>query len=380
MQEKLGLYTEKDDALLNAALCGYEMCRLKEDCRDRVVALRAVSEGMQLVKSFGDVRTDKATFLLLAYACCINHTHWFVKHEVRYLMAKVAALTASEKVLVLGLLQVATRLSTEYESLYCVDFEHATRLVAARSVTVRNGSVYLQQGQLGHVIREAYETRLVLFLKKCKQRFEEIGRTNTAYYAPQYGTVLTILQDIQHYVCPVLTREFVSLEYNAQTLSAAVAKFAPLCITKLVLKLRIRRHLIDKERVTLRLWLHAIRVKLDVAVEFWSQHVNEKEDVRSPIAQAYAKQYACMGCTKIRSQGLCPFEDADKTILTWCSDTMPSALPDMEDILQTSTCALERCGRVFRLRHERHGSISRSLTGPRNPANYFLRASDSGLL
>jgi DNA primase large subunit len=153
----------------------------------------------------------------------------------------------------------------------------------------------------------------------------------------------------------------------------AVAQFAPLCIVKLVLKLRVQKHLVDKERVTLRLWLRAVKVKLDVAVEFWSQHVNEK-DARAPMAHVYAKSYACVGCPKIRAQGLCPFQDSAKSIVSWSTEAMPSAALDIEDIVARTQCPSERCAGFFALRH---GAGMR--TGPRNPALYFARAVEAGL-
>lgn len=315
-------------------------------------------------------KTEQVTFLIVAYACCINHTAWFLKHEALRLMTKVKGLTVPEKVMLLRLLKVEVHLDG---AMHCVNFENATRLVAARSVPVRNGYVYVQDAQLASVIREAYDLCLMAFLKKCKTRLEEIARTNTQYYAPQYGAVLSVMQEVQLYVSPVVSREFVGLECTAFSLPQRVAQFAPLCIVKLVHKLRVQRHLIDKERVTLRLWLRAVKVKLDVAVEFWSQHVKDKEDVRGPIAQAYGKNYACVGCAKIRAQGLCVFQDSDKTMLMWCKDTVPSILPDMEDILKQTPCPVDRCGRVFALRH------GGKLGGPRNPANYFARASEAGL-
>ena len=319
------------------------------------------------------VKTDQATFLILAYACCLNHATWFLKHEALRLMTKVKDLTVQKKVLLLRLLEIKTYVDPRYPSMHCIDFEHATRLVASRSVTLENGSAYLHDGQLAYVIREAYDLRLSAFVKKCKLRLDQIGRTKTAYYAPQYSTILSIMQDIQFYVCPVVLTEFAGLQCTAQTLTTVVAKFAPLCIVKLVQKLRVKRHLIDKERVTLRLWLRAAKVKLDVAVEFWSQNVGEKEDVRGPIAQAYAKEYSCVGCAKIRAQKLCPFEDSDNTMLNWCKDAVPSILPDMEDIMKKTPSPLDRCGRVFALRYDG------SLGGPRNPANYFARAAEAGL-
>lgn len=363
---------------LNSALNGFPLSELGLACQRRVDALRALNEHYPeepIVKpGVSCVKTDQATFLILAYTCCIKHATWFSKHEAVRLMLNVEDLTVVEKVMLLRLLQVEVRVDTTYKSMHCVDFEHATRLVAARSVWVQKGSAYVSDTQLVSVIREAYDARLVTFLKKCKVRLDEIGRTNTHYYAPQYATVLSIMNDLQFYVCPVVEKELAGLECTAKTLPVAVAYFAPLCIVKLVVKLRVQRHLIDKERVTLRLWLRAVKVKLDVAVEFWSEHVGEKEKVRGPIAQAYAKEYACVGCTKIRAQGLCPFQDSDKAMLAWCEDVVPSAVQDIEDILKTSCCALDRCGRVFALRHNAR------LKGPRNPANYFLQASEAGLL
>lgn len=371
------MYTEQDVETLNRALHGFPLCDLGPACRARVDALR-VHEGLSTVKAMlydedARVKTDQATFLVLAYACCINHSTWFVKHEALRLMARVRDLTVPEKVMLLRILQIEVRVDAAHTPMYCINFEDATRLVSARSVTLRNGSAYVHDWQLANVIREAYDSRLVALVRKCRTRLDEIGRTNTGYHAPQYAAVLSIMQDIQFYVCPSVPPEMAGLQCTAQTLLPAVAQFAPLCIVKLVQKLRVRRHLIDKERVTLRLWLRAVKVKLEVAVEFWSQNVPEKEDVRGPIAQAYAKQYACVGCTKIRAQGLCPFQDSDKAMLAWCENVMPSAVPDIEDILKSSCCPLDRCGRVFALRH------GARLNRPRNPANYFLLASEAGL-
>jgi hypothetical protein len=131
--------------------------------------------------------------------------------------------------------------------------------------------------------------------------------------------------------------------------------------------------LVDKERVTLRLWLRAVKVKLDVAVDFWSQHVPEK-DSRAPMAHVYAKKYACVGCPKIRAQGLCPFQDSDKSIVSWCTEVMPSATRDIEDIVACTQCPSKRCACFFALRH---GAGLR--TGPSNPALYFARAVEAGL-
>jgi len=377
LQQELGLYTEQDIATLNSALHGFPLCDLRLACQARVDALR-VHEGLSTVKSMlydedARVKTDQATFLILAYACCINHSTWFVKHEALRLMTKVRDLTVPEKMMLLHILQVEVRVDATHTPMYSVNFEDAIRLVSKRSVTLHNGSAYVHDWQLANVIREAYDSRLVAFVRKCKTRLDQITRTNTGYYAPQYATVLSIMRDIQFYVCPIVPPEMAGLQCTAQTLLPAIAQFAPLCIVKLVQKLRVRRHLIDKERVTLRLWLRAVKIELDVAVEFWSKNVPEKEDVRGPIAQAYAKQYACVGCPKIRAQGLCPFQDSDKVLLEWCKDAVPSAVQDIEDILKSSCCALDRCGRVFVLRY------GAKLDRPRNPANYFLCASKAGL-
>lgn len=363
--------------VLNFALNGFELCRLGPACRDRVNILRACEDSKFLksesYEDMTDVQTDKATFLLLAYSCCMNHEQWFVKHEARRLIALASTLTLSENIALLRIFHIQVCLDDTHSSLLCVDFEHAIRLVSTRSVVVRNGSAYVKHEQLPCIIREAYEARLSVFVQKCKKRIEEIGRTNTAYYAPQYATLLGIMQDIQFYVCPTVPLEFVGLECTARTLPLVIAQFAPLCIVKLVQKLIVTRHLFDKERVTLRLWLRAVKVKLDVAVEFWSQHVLEKKDVRGPIAQAYAKEYKCVGCAKIGAQGLCPFQDTDKAMLTWCEDNVPSVLPDMEDIFKKKSSPFDRCSCVFSLRY------GGKLDGPRTPANYFARASEAGL-
>lgn len=372
LQERLGLYTKHDTETLNSALHGFPLSELYQACQDRVDILRG-SPSTPMSGAIGCIQTDKVTFLILAYACCMNQAAWLVKHEVLRLMTRVEDLTVPEKVAVLRLLRIETRVDALHASVHLVEFEHASRLVAARSVVVRQGFAYVPAGQLACVIRDAYSSRVLDFLQSCKKRLKEIGWINTACYAPQYATILHVMHDLLMYVCPVVVPEFAGIECSAQTLPVVTAQFAPLCIVKLVQKLRVKRHLIDKERVTLRLWLRAVHVKLEVAVEFWNKHVPEKEDVRGPIAQAYSKQYKCIGCAKIAAQGLCPFQDTDNAVLAWCADTVPSLLPDMEDIVKKTPAPFNRCSCVFALRY------GGTLGGPRNPATYFARASEAGL-
>lgn len=419
------MYTELDAATLSAALHDFPLSDLGPACRNRVDALHDLTQSTSMQKDVAwSVQTDKATFLVLAYACCVNHAQWFVRNEARHLMTKVDALTAPEKAALLGLLLVdvqpmqaalhelellvrvskqrkldsaerlrATRLQSlvkgfgevlrvpltevtiaQWQAYHAVDFEDATRLVASRQVALHGGTAYVQDWQLTVLIRQTSEARLTAFVQQCKLRLAEIGKTNTEHYAPQFSTVLSIMHDVQFRVCPVVPQEFRGLDCSAQTLPMVIAQFAPLCIVKLVLKLRVQKHLVDRERVTLRLWLRNAKVGLDVAVEFWQQHVPPTEDARGPIAHVFAKQYACVGCTKIRAQGLCPFQDSSKSIMSWCAESMPSAATDIEDIVSGTQCPSERCAKVFALRH---GDGMRC--GPRNPANYFSRAVDAGL-
>ena len=121
------------------------------------------------------------------------------------------------------------------------------------------------------------------------------------------------------------------------------------------------------------LFLRVVHVNRDVAVEFWGQHVPEKDNVRGALVQAYAKQYPRVGCGKIRVAGLCPFEDSSKNLLAWCADTAPSAIPDIEDILARTSCTSERSSHVFAWRHARLGA---EVAVPRNPALYFSCAID----
>ena len=135
------MYTEQDVETLNRALHGFPLCDLGPACRARVDALR-VHEGLSTVKSMlydedARVKTDQATFLILAYSCCINQTTWFLKHEALRLMARVRDLTVPEKVMLLRILQVEVRVDAAHTPMYCINFEDATRLVSARSVTLR---------------------------------------------------------------------------------------------------------------------------------------------------------------------------------------------------------------------------------------------------
>ncbi len=430
VQQTLGAYTAHDSATLSAALDGFPLDVLGEACNARVAALHAITDGgVQAYASIegapGRVRTDQATFLVLAYACSLNHGRWFVKNEARRLMAAASGLTALERVALLALLQVEVQpmdaavrelegiaaaakraplsraqsergrrlqgmvrcfaqhvvatppgdvTPAQWQAFHAVDFEHASRLVASRQVTLHAGLAYVQDWQLQFVLRQTYEARLTALVRQCRVRLDEISRTNTGYHAPQFATLLSIMHDVQFRVCPVVAVELGPLDCSARSLPLAIARFAPLCIVKLAVKLRVQRHLVDRERVTLRLWLRAVRVRLDVAVEFWQALVPEKENVRGAIAQAYAKQYACVGCAKIRAQDLCPLQGSPKSISAWCAETMPSAARDIEDLVASTQCPSERCAGVFALRH---GDGMRS--GPRNPANYFARAAEAGL-
>jgi DNA primase large subunit len=381
LQQRLGIYTTADEDALNEALDGFPLSELRLVCFDRVDALCSITDGKAIDTSpatpdASRVQTDKVSFLILAYGCCMNQAQWFVRNEARRLMSMVDSLTSSEKVELLCLLQVDVQLMPDV-SFYAVDFEHVTQLVVSRQVTLHKGTAYVDEWQLRFVIRQAYEAQLKTFVRQCKIRLEQIGRTNTAYYAPQFATIINIMHDVQFRVCPVVPCDTCSLNFTAQTLPVAIARFAPLCIVRLAIRLRFRGHLVDKERLTLRLWLCAVKVKLDVAVDFWQARVSEKEDVLAPMALVYGKQYACIGCPKIRGLGLCPFQATEKAILGWCSETMPSAVGDIEDILVKNKSPSERCCRVFALRHSRH--LSERLYIPSNPASYFLRATDAGL-
>ena len=109
----------QDAASLNLALQGFPLCGLGPACRDRVDALRTITEGGEAQRRRPEpeadaaepvrVQTDQATFLVLTYACCVNHAQWFVQNEVRHLMCKVAALTPMEKGALLGRWQVVVQ-------------------------------------------------------------------------------------------------------------------------------------------------------------------------------------------------------------------------------------------------------------------------------
>jgi DNA primase large subunit len=438
LQKQLGVYTSKDNVILNDALRGYPMAHLSHACRDRIARLRAITEGgaqhssLRICDAAG-VQSDQVTFFILAYACCVNQAHWFVQNESRSLMCKVESLTASEKVELMQLLlvdvqsmhaalleleaivksskQLLAKHETlphaqrkraeflqglvrtfsslvlqkscaditldEWRSFHVVKFEHATRLVGCRGVTLHMGMAYVEDWQLSTLIRDTYVQRLKVFVDDCRKRFEEIGRTNTAYHFEQYKTILSIMHDAQWLVCPVVADVDSGEGLTAQTLSISIAQFAPLCIVKLAMKLRVHHHLIDKERVTLRLWLRAAKVQSHVAVEWWQHHVPAEEDVSGPITQAYAKQYACVGCHKICTHGLCPFQDTDSNITSWCKANMPSAVQDMEDIIANTKSPQQRCAAMFELRYGER--VSTGLAPLRNPANYFSKASHTRL-
>lgn len=425
LQKHLGVYTTADVETLSAALHGYEMCELEQVCRDRIEAV-----GLSTDKHIraADVQADRVSFLIVAYACCVNHGHWFVEKELNRFMCKVATLETHEKVGVLRLLHVDVQsmqtalqelqdlvvisrklqrkqqtlsetqkqrgaflqgvvrgfstavLDTtceditleHWKSFHFVDFEHASRLVGLRAVFLHRGTAYMQDWQLAALIRNTYQDALATFVRACRTRFEAIGRCNTNYDFPQYATVLSIMHRMQFVVCPDVSRKG-DLSVSTQNMRQVIAQFAPLCIIKLVQKLRSEHHLVDKERVTLRLWLRAIQVKLQVAIEWWQQHVPQEEDVRGPITQAYAKQYECVGCDKIRSHGLCPFQDADATITAWGRANVPNAAKDIEDIVASTVCPKQRCGKMFELRYS--DGVSPAMQNPRNPASYFSKAS-----
>lgn len=417
LRETLGVYTVADTAALSAALNGFPLSELHAVCFDRIELLRS-SEPVDTANALllSSPRADQVSFLLLALACCVNHAHWFVKHEARLLMRKAEALTSFQRFallemlevraqsmhLVLGELEVRTKQQTdasrvsqlkalvhsfqsacnkkpeeisaaEWQSFYALDFELVPRLVAARKVLLHHGTAFIHDGQLLPVVQHTYEVRLTEFLRQCKLRLELVSRTKTCYHAPQFATILQTLADVQRRVCPQAPCVAGRLTCTAQSLPVLIGQFAPLCVVRLAIKLRERGHLVDQERVTLRLFLCAANVPLDVAVEYWSTHVHEEKKVRAALALVYDKKYTCVGCTKIRAGGLCPFEDSNKTLLTWCADTMPSAAKDIEDIVANTQLATERCARFFRLRHARPGS---TLDAPRNPAHYFTRAAD----
>jgi len=82
-----------------------------------------------------------------------------------------------------------------------------------------------------------------------------------------------------------------------------------------------------------------------------------------------------VGCDKIRSHGLCPFQDADATITAWGRANVPNATKDIEDIVASTMCAKQRCGKMFELRYS--DGVSPAMENPRNPANYFSKASSA---
>jgi len=430
LQLALGIYTKADAATLNAALDGFPLSELRVVCCDRVDALRAIAGATRAAaETTQDVRSQQVGFLVLAYACCVNHVKWFVRCEALLARSKVDRLAPADKIEVLRLLnvevepmhavlkelealvvQARTRplgacavergntlqgmvkgfaehvlrkplvevTATEWQEFHAVPFEHATSLLGSRQVALHGGLAYVQDWQLVVVIRQAYEERLTAFAEACRLRLGTIAQINTSYYTPQFATVLCVMHDVQLRVSGGSARQIDSasaasgaqcgLSSTAQTLSMAVARFAPLCIVRLVLKLQATGHLVDKERVTLRLWLRATGVSLDVAVEFWQARVEDGEDARRALALVYAKQYACVGCSKIKATGLCPFQDSDKSVVSWCAETAPALERDMEDIVAATPCPSQRCGRVFALRH---GQQTRSHG---NPAAYFRAA------
>lgn len=422
LQKHVGVYTTEDVQTLSAALQGYALCELEQACRHRI---ESVGTSTDKRMCDADVQTDRVSFLIVAYACCVNHGHWFVEKELLRFMCKVAAMQTHEKVVLLRLLHVDVQamqtalhelealvvtskkqalgqadklrgaflqrvvrgfstavLDTacaditlaQWKSFHFVDFEHASRLVGMRAVRLHMGTAYMEDWQLAPLLRNAYQDALSTFVRACRTRFDEIGRCNTQYDFPQYATILNIMHRMQFVVCPVVSRTG-DLAVSTQNMRQVIAQFAPLCIIKLVHKLRDENHLVDKERVTLRLWLRAIKVKLDVAVEWWQQYVKPEEDVRYAITQAYAKQYQCVGCDKICSHGLCPFQDADSTITAWGRANVPSAAKDIEDIVAATKCPKQRCGKMFELRFG--DGVSPAMDTPRNPGNYFSKASSA---
>ena len=425
LQRRVGVYTSADVETLSAALHGYALSELEEACQQRMGS--AGTSAAKLSRD-ADVQTDRVSFLVVAYACCVNHGHWFVEKELNRFMCKVAALETHEKVAVLRLLHVDVQamhtalqelqelvtksrklqrqqqalsaadklrgaflqgvvrgfatavLDTaceditleQWKSFHFVDFEHASRLVGLRAVCLHMGTAYMQDWQLAALLRNTYQDALATFVRACRTRFAAIARCKTEYEFPQYATAVSIMHRLQFVVCPVVCRQG-DLSVSTQDMRAVIAQFAPLCILKLVHKLRDEHHLVDKERVTLRLWLRAIKVQLQVAVEWWQQHVPPEEDVRAPITQAYAKRYACVGCDKICDYGLCPFQDADASIIAWGHASVPSAAKDIEDIVATTRCPKQRCGKMFRLRYGDGNALE--IEKPGNPAKYFCKAS-----
>lgn len=367
------MYSVEDSAALSAALNDFQLSELHAVCRDRLARLQDTAPGHQpqFVRP-QDTRADQVSFLLLAYACCLNHARWFAEHEAQLLRRRVEALSCSERLDLLALLEVHVQPRNE-AGLYAVDFEHVPRLVAARKVLLHHGAALIHDDQLLEVAKHAHEVRLAAFVAACKRHLEHITRTNTEYHAPQFATILSTLADVQRWVCPDPPRASGRLKCTAQTLPALIASYAPLCVARLAIRLRERGHLVDKERVTLRMFLRAAHVDRGVAGEYWAGHVEEKQKdgARAALALVYEKNYACVGCGKIRASGLCPFEDSRKSLLSWCADTVPSAVRDIEDILARTSCASERCARVFALRHAPAGA---ELAAPRNPASYFTRA------
>jgi len=432
------MYLPSDDATLSLALRDYPLSELGQACRDRIEGLRAKTawppgtDGTLRMRDAAEVQADQVTFLIVAYSCCVHHAHWFVQHEAKRLLREVARLDAAATVTLLRLMGVQVQSMdaallelqviadestllrqqeqslprakaargaflqelvrgfsaqalrkpcaditvTEWKTFVFIDFEHVGHLVACRGVPLHKGTAYVQPCQLSSILGHNYEQRLAAFVQLCRRRFEQIGQSSTEHAVPQYKTILRIMHETQLLVSPAVSHAG-ELSFTAQTLPMAIAQFAPLCILKIASKLRVHKHLVDQERVTLRLWLRAIKVKLEVAVEFWTQQLRPDEDARQPIAQAYAKQYSCVGCSKIRANGLCPFQDTTHNMTTWCKQTMPSALPDIEAIMSNTPCALQRCGAFFHLRHGE--SAANAVTNPRNPANYFSMASRSRL-
>jgi len=367
----LGVYQVADITELSAALNGFALSELLTVCYDRIELLRSrdsLDSCDALLRS--DSRADQVSFLLLAYACCVNHAKWFVDHEALLLKRKAEALTSTQRIKLLGVLEVHAQ-PLELHSFHAVDFEHVPSLVAARKVRMHNGSAYVHDDQLLTVVQRTYEMRLKAFVSECQRRLNQIAHINTDHCAPQFATILNTLADVQRRVCPVAPCVFGRLACTAQTLPVLIAQFAPLCVVRLAIKLRERGHLVDQERVTLRLFLYAANVPLDVAVEYWCTHVHEEKKVRAALALVYDKKYTCVGCTKIRAGGLCPFEDSNKSLLSWSLDTMPSAVRDIEDIVGETNFATERCARFFALRHGRPGT---KIEASRNPALYFARA------
>jgi hypothetical protein len=81
------VYTEHDSATLSAALHDFPLSDLGSACRNRVDVLHDLTKSTSMQKDVTwSVQTDKATFLVLTYASCVNHAQWFVRNEARHLV------------------------------------------------------------------------------------------------------------------------------------------------------------------------------------------------------------------------------------------------------------------------------------------------------